>query len=221
MLKKSAIAAALAALTLSAAHAGTIVSAVDATVLAGGPGQGDIADTYNLFGLFNDYVSGVTDFDTFFSTQQLHDAAFDGQEWFTLAGVTATSVRYDLGAVTGIQGMALWNEEGAGIGKLNVSGSKDGVTWFSLLSNLTPTDNPVDTSYAADLYSWKAVELRFVKLDISNCPQPGGTGYPGCSIGEVAFNTGTVTAVPEASTMASTLLGMGLLGVAVRRRRQR
>lgn len=65
MFTKNTIAAALSLALMSAAQAGTIVSAVGATVLSGGPGIGDIADTYNLFGLVDDYVSGVTDFDSY------------------------------------------------------------------------------------------------------------------------------------------------------------
>lgn len=216
MLVKSSIAAAIALSLLTPAQAGTVVSAVNATVLSGGSSTTDIADSYNLFGLFTDYVSGVTDFGAYFATNPLHDFDFVGQEWFSDLGTTLASVSYDLGSVQTIQGMALWNEEGAGIGRLNLLGSTDGNTWFSLLSNLTPTDNPLRVSYAADLYNWAPTALRYVRLDMSACPQPDGNGYQGCSIGEVAFNA--ASNVPEPSTFALSLLG--LIAAAALRRRQ-
>jgi|GEM_PF-1686379 hypothetical protein len=222
MFMKTTIAAALSLAMLSSAQAGTIVSAVGATVLSGGPGIGDIADTYNLFGLFNDYVSGVTDFDSFASTQ-LHDFDYIGQEWFSNQGTTASVVSYDLGKVQKIQGMALWNEDGAGIGRLNLLGSTDGATWFSLLNNLRPTDNTYEASYKADIYSWQSVSLRYVKLEMSACPQtqPASNILTACGIGEVAFNASVpTTAVPEVSPIGMGALGLGLMALGLRRRRQ-
>jgi len=225
MFKKNTIAAALSvtlsAALMPAAQAGTIVSAVDATVLSGGPGIGDIADTYNLFGLFNDYVSGVTDFDSY-AFSALHDFEYQGQEWFSNVGTTSSVVSYDLGKVQNIQGMAFWNEDGTGVGKLNLLGSADGTNWFSLLSNLRPTDNTFEASYKADIYSWQSVALRYVKLEMSGCPQsqPANNILIACGIGEVAFNASPTTSVPELNPIGMGALGLGLMALGLRRRRQ-
>lgn len=222
MFTKKAIAAALTLITMSAAQAGSIVSAVDATVLSGGPGVGDIADTYNLFGLYTDYVSGVTDFDAYFATNPLHDRDYVGQEWFSSEGTTSAIVSYDLGKVQSVQGMALWNEDGSGAGKLNILGSTNGTSWFNLLSNLSPTDNTYEDLYKADIFSWQSVDLRYVKLELSACPQsqPADKVFTSCGIGEVAFNTGVTSAVPEMSTLAMGALGLGLMAVGMRRRQR-
>ncbi|MCH8179603.1 MAG: PEP-CTERM sorting domain-containing protein [Proteobacteria bacterium] len=216
MLVKSSIAAAIALSLLSPAQAGTVVSAVNATVLSGGSGETDIADTYNLFGLFTDYVSGVTDYDAYFATNPLHDTAFEGQEWFSNPGTTSASVAYDLGSVQTIQGLAFWNEDGTGVGQLNVLGSTDGISWFNLLSNLTPTNNPFKVSYGADLYNWAPTALRYVRLDMSACPQDISDAYIGCAVGEVAFNA--ASNIPEPSTFALSLLGLAATA-ALRRRK--
>lgn len=220
MFIKNTLAAALSVALLSTAQAGTIVSAVDATVLSGGPGIGDIADTYNLFGLFNDYVSGVTDFDSY-AFSQLHDFEYDGQEWFSNEGTTASVVSYDLGKVQNVQGMAFWNEDGTGVGQLNLLGSTDGTNWFSLLSNLHPTDNTFKAAYKADVYSWQSVALRYVKLEMSGCPQvqPASNILTACGIGEVAFNASPTTAVPELNPISMGALGLGLMALGLRRRR--
>ncbi len=221
MLMKNTLAAALAVAALSTAQAGTIISAVNASVLSGGPGIGDIADTYNLFGLFNDYVSGVTDFDSY-TASALHDFDYLGQEWFSNEGTTSAVVSYDLGKVQKIQGMAFWNEDGAGVGKLNLLGSTDGTSWFSLLNNLRPTDNTFQANYKADIYSWQSVALRYVKLEMSACPQiqPASNILTACGIGEVAFNASPTSAVPELNPIGMGALGLGLMALGLRRRRQ-
>lgn len=221
MLTKHSLAAALSVALMSAAQAGTIVSAVNATAISGGPGIGDLADTYNLFGLTIDYVSGVTDFDSYIASNPLHDFDYRGQEWFSNEGTTSAVVSYDLGKVQNIQGMALWNEDGAGIGKLNLLGSTDGSNWFSLLSNLRPTDNTYEAFYKADIYSWQSVALRYVKLDMSACPQSQPADKPliACGIGEVAFNAAApTTTVPELNPIGMGVLGLGLMALGLRRR---
>ncbi|MBH1986340.1 MAG: discoidin domain-containing protein [Burkholderiales bacterium] len=218
MFIKNALAAALTLSLLSAAQAGTVISAASATVLGDDDGSGLIEDTYALYGLLTDYVSGVTDWATYFASNPLHETPFAGGEWFATRYTSTAAVSYDLGSVQSIAGLALWNEDAAGIGSLNILGSTDGSNWTTLLSNLTPTDNPLGTQYGADLFNWSATNLRYVKLEMSGCPQPSGSGYESCSIGEVAFHA--ASPVPEASTLAMGSLGLALMGVAVARRRK-
>lgn len=231
MFSKQAVVAALSLVLAASAQAGVVVSAQSATILSGGPGFGNINDTFNLFGLETDYISGVTDFATYFAGNPQHTTIFDetpndgvqgDYEWFSNSGITSASVSYDLGSVITTQGLALWNEDAAGIGKLNILGSVNGTTWFTLASNLSPTNNPLDTTtqgtYGADLFNWTATATRYIRLDMSSCPQPGGDGFLGCSIGEVAFHSTSV--VPETSTLSMGLLGLGLVGVALARRRR-
>lgn len=224
MIKKIAFAAALSAAALSSAQAGVVVSAQSAQVISGAPGVGAISSTYDQYGLINDYESGVTDFDTYIASNPLHVWDFSVvdagttyyYEWFSNFGTTTATISYDLGEVRFTQGLALWNEDGNGIGKLNILGSLDGVTWTTLASNISPTNHAEGVDYGADVFDWDATATRFIKLEASQCPS--SSTWVGCSVGEVAFN---VTSVPEASSVAMAGLGLAVVGaVAARRRRQ-
>ncbi len=219
----SLVALGLASLALaSSAQAGVIVSAVSGTILSGGPGFGTLTETFDQSGLSAGYTSGVTDFETYIASGDLHTNVFDGFEWFSNSGTTSASVYYDLGSVQTTIGMALWNEETSGIGSLDLYGSTDASTWTLLLSGLTPTDNPLGTigpSYLADVFSWSSTALQYIRLDMTNCPQPVPGTFDSCAIGEVAFHlTGGRQSVPAPATLG--LLGAGLVGLAGLRRRK-
>lgn len=170
---------------------GMIVSPVAATIEIGGPGSGDIADTLNHHGLLpgNDYTSGVTDFTTYIGTNPQHTWVFLGNEWFSEFGTTAAQVTYDLGSIMVIDALALWNEDDAGIGTLDLLSSSDNISFVSLASGLKPTDWPYRTNYGPDVFSFAPTSLRYVRFVMSDCPQPNGSGYIACAIGEVAFRT--------------------------------
>lgn len=193
-----------------------IWSPVDGVVNSGSPGFGDLVDTYNQAGMLSGFVSGVTDFDAYISTTPFHSYIFSGHEWWSAEGRSTASVTYDFGEVLSVDRFALWNEESAGIGTLDLFGSVNGVDFFSLASGLTPTNHsavpPVD--YFADVYSWSSTNLRYVRMDMSDCPQANvGSGYEdfGCSIGEVAISARTAVAIPEplpASLLLTALCGL-------------
>lgn len=225
MINKLAIATALSA-AAALSHAGVIVSAQSASILTpeGSPGVGDLVSTYDGYGLLTDFVSGETDFDAYMAEQPLHVADFSVDEggttyyyeWFSEFGSTTVAVSYDLGSVQQTLGMALWNEDANGIGKLNILGSVDGTTWATLAFDKSPTNHAYNTDYGADVFSWGQTSARYIKLEMSACPS--GAGFVGCSIGEVAFN---VSPVPEPATLTLTGMGLAMMGlVAARRRKQ-
>jgi hypothetical protein len=200
-----------------------VVGATDGFINSGGPGVGLLSETWDQSGLTLGYTSGVTNWDSYFASNPEHTELFAGNEWFSESGISSASVTYDLGSVMSIYRMALWNEESSGIGLLDLYGSVNGVDFFALSLGLTPTDWPLSGPdaldfYPADIFTWTATDLRYVRMDMSRCPQPDPADYPGCSIGEVAFGTGT-DVVPEPTTVV--LLGTGLLGIAVLARRRR
>lgn len=213
----------VSALVATPTMAQTIIGAKSAVINSGGPGDGAIVDTYSQNGLATKYVSGVTNFDAYIAGNPRHTVNFQGFEWFSNRGTTSAVVTYDLGSVMQIDRVALWNEEFAGIGLLNLLTSTNGST-FTSLGNFVPTDNPpVSTSvtdYGADVFSFATTMTRYVRFSMSQCPQPNGNNYTSCSIGEVAFRTATVNgAVPEPATWALMLAGFGAVGGAMRRRR--
>lgn len=200
----------------SAAQAGpgVIFAPVAATIDAGGPGSGSIADTFNQNGLSANYVSNVTNFDAYIASGPSHTSTFSGFEWFSEAGTTSAQVTYDFGSARTFRALALWNEESSGIGQLDLSTSLDGVT-FNSLATVFPTDNPL-ASYLADVFTFGATNARYVRFSMSGCPQSDPGSYPACAIGEVAFKA----AVPEPATWALMVGGFGAVGGALRSRKR-
>jgi hypothetical protein len=163
---------ALLAAVPAVASAQAIVRPTSAVINGGGPGVGSIADTFNGAGLSTNFVGGVTDFDAYLASNPTHGAAFT-TEWFTEQGVTSATVTYDLGAVLGIDRFALWNEDAAGVALFNLLGSTNGTTFTTILSGVSPADNPVG-SYPAQVFGFAAVDARYVRFEALRCPQPTG-----------------------------------------------
>ncbi|MDO6447375.1 PEP-CTERM sorting domain-containing protein [Colwellia sp. 1_MG-2023] len=212
----------------STANAGVIISATDATIDLGGPGYGLISETYDQSGLYNPYISGITDFDEYISSNPFHTSDYNGNEWFSReydSPEGIASVTYDLGFRTNIDAIALWNEESSGITFLSLFGSLDGINFFDMAQGLMPQDNPFDESrpdddysYAAEVFNLSNSYTRYVRFSMSGCPQqPSSFNY--CSIGEVAFRTADntkPTEVPEPSTWS--IFMMSMIGLGMKRK---
>ena len=194
---------------------GVIIAPISATVDINGPGFGMIDDTFNQAGLTFTYTPGVTNFDDYMATNPEHTFLFTGYDFLGNPGTDTLQVTYDLGAVTTINALALWNDEFAGIGNLDLLTSDNGISFVSLASGLSPTDNAPGSDYLADIFAFGAVATRYVRFQASGCPQPNSGGLPACGIGEVAFRA---AAVPEPSSWAMLIAGFGLVGAITRRR---
>lgn len=199
------------------ASADVILGAVAGTINLSGPGFGTLTETFDQAGLSKSYVSGVTDFDAYLSTGPTHTPFFPSFEWFSNEGTTVADVTYDLGAVHTIGRVALWNEDASGIGLLSLFGSHDGVGFSPLSVDLSPTNREFGQDYGVDVFGFAAAQVRYIRFDMSACPQPDDLNtFVGCGVGEVAF--AGVPAVPEPASVA--LLGLGLTAIAIWRRRR-
>lgn len=198
------------------ASAAVIISPTGATATSEFSSSFDIGNTIDQSGLFTGFTDGVTDFDVYLASNPLNSLSSLNDDWFSAAGDTAPTVVYDLGSAMTIDRFALWNEESAGIGVFDLSVSLDNVAFTSVLTGVTPFDNPGGSDYPAEVFALGNQFARFIKLDISGCPQPLGVGGDSCGIGEVAFSRREVA---EPATL--TLFGLGLLGLGAARRRHR
>jgi F5/8 type C domain len=201
------------------AVAGVVLSPVSGTASNTYSGGGTpISNTYDQTGLSPGFVSGVTDWSTYFGADPLKDFGYTN-EWFTDAGVTSAVVTYDLGAVYKIDDFALWEEDSTGIGETNVLVSTDGVTWTPLLTGIVPTQTALDENYGAQFFPFATVAARYIELDILEAPNPAAVGgYDGAAIGEVAFEG---SSVPEPATWALLSCGFAALGLLSGSRRAR
>jgi len=192
---KNLSAAALAAIAFTYAQAAEIaVSSVTAS---------STFFTYNVNNLVNGNGLVGTD----------HTGAWENK-WL-LDGVTTGTVTFDLGSLFKVGSSTVWNYgpgccgEGRSTKDLGISVSTDGATYTSagnfVLNQVTTDPFPGQSLALND------VSARFVRFSINS--NYGDATYSGLS--EVKFYG---TAVPEAETYAYALFGLGVVGVALRRK---
>lgn len=188
-------AVALAAVALTSAHAAEIaVSSVTAS---------STFFTYNVNNLINGNGLVVDQ----------HTGAWENK-WL-LDGVTTGTVTFDLGSLFKVGSTTVWNYgpgccgEGRSTKDLGISVSTDGANYTSagnfVLNQVTTDPFPGQSLALND------VNARFVRFSINS--NYGDAQYSGLS--EVKFYG---TAVPEAETYAYALFGLGVVGVALRRK---
>lgn len=207
------------ALVSSAAEATPILSPISATASNSFPDPtfGTVANLINHGGLLTNFTSGVTDFDTYLAGNPLHTSISAGAEWFTDFNQPGAVLNFDMGSVTGLDKLAVWVDEFWGVGTIALGLSVDGVT-FNPTGSFNPTDWPSNASnYGADVFSFTATDARYARLTLSNCPQPNSQPGGGCGLGEVAFRQASSVSQPVPEPMTVSLLGVGLVTIAVRR----
>jgi hypothetical protein len=142
-----------------------------------------------------------------------------GGNWETkwlLDGVTTGNLTFDLGGLFKVANTTIWNYgpgccgEGRSVQDLSISLSTDGVNYtaFGSFVLTKPTTDP----FGGETLALGDTTARYVRFDILS--NYGEQSYTGLS--EVKFNG--VTAVPEASSLAYSLIGLATAGLLMRRR---
>jgi len=204
----------LVVLGTGAAYATTIYSPLSATASSVISLADDINNTIDQSGLSIFFVSGVTDWDLYFAGNPNH--SFQGDEWFAEENVSPVKIDYDMGSVMDWGKMAFWNDEFSGVESMEVQVSTDNISFSTIATGLMPTNHSSGViSYPADIFDIGTFSARYIRLQVTG-PQPDPLG-PYIGFGEVAFEGGVGTAIPEPTTML--LFGSGLIGLAGFRRR--
>ena len=197
----------------TAASTGAIVGANSVSASAGLP-AGLSAPTalnniINQSGLSATYVSGVTDFSSFVATTTASYSC-NGGCYPELGGV-ATDANGGFGSITfsfaspvTLAGIVVWNEAG--------SASIESFSLNGVAGVFRMPANSQDFPQPAEVFAFSSITVSTLTLNIlSNDGYSGGT-----ILNEVAFDS--AGGVPEPATWATLILGLGAVGVAMRRR---
>lgn len=192
-----------------AANAGLILSPI--TVLDSPAGTINAGTTIDQSGLSAGFVSGVTDFATYIGTNPTHAIPGPLNASSTPVDNLPGAFEFDLGGLFDIYDVALWNSfQGFGINSFDI---------FTATDVLFTTAINVGSFTAVDTFAPMPVQVfsltpsvgQFVRLNIYS-----NNGAGAVNLSEIAFD---VHAVPEPGTLA--LLGIGLAGIGLARRRRR
>lgn len=192
---KQLSAVALAAATITSVHAAEIaVASVTAS---------STFSTYDVNNLING--NGLVGAN--------HTGAWEGK-WL-LDGSTTGTLTFDLGSLFKVSSTTIWNYgpgccgENRSVKDLGISVSTDGVNYSS--SGAFVLDQASTDPFPGQNLALNDVNARYVRFSINS--NYGDQTYSGLS--EVKFYG---TAVPEAQTYAYTLMGLGVVGLAMRRK---
>jgi hypothetical protein len=191
------------------AFAGTILSPIDSDGnTLGSVGGGSPANLINQSGLSQNFISGVTDFETYISLGPTSASVTASTGWVSAAGSLGGYLQFDLGATYALSGFVLWNQNN----DLAVNG-------FTLIV----ASNAAFTSGVTNLGTFNAAEGlnaqtytltgegEFVRMQINSTHGPNQA-----ILGEIAFDA---TLIPEPCSLL--VLGMGWAGIGFARRRRR
>jgi len=206
------------------ATASTIVAPIGAkasTTFSSSGNNYSILHTFDQSGLSSKYVSGETDFDNYLAGNPIHTSLASGREWFSQdygkSRIARQTVTYTFGALTSINGFALWNEEFAGIGTTQLWwAAADGK--YTLFDTIKPADSAFGSNYLAEIFAFdNPINMLFFRLVILDClgPPSSESKYRGCGIGEVAFSAdlgprdnNSIVPLPAALPLLGSALGL-------------
>lgn len=201
-------------LAAATAHATPILAPVAVTASVPDYSSGfAIGNLINQSGLSASYTSGVTDFASFVASAKLTASPSSSGGWAsTTNNQFPVSINFDLGGLKSVSRLALWNDtDSQALGSFQVFSSAD-ATYANLTSLGAFVGATQQIGSLAQVFNFTDATTRYIR--ISGSPVVNVNGL--LNIGEIAFEGST--AVPEPTSIA--LLGLGLAGFAVTRRRK-
>jgi hypothetical protein len=188
-------------------EAGTIVSPGSATTAIPTAG-GNVGLLIDQSGLSVNFISGVTDFDTYIALGPTSAIVTTLNGWASQVNKLPGFVQFDLGADYAISGFALWNQStpNLGVNSFTLTSASD-AGFTSNVTNLG-TFNAVK-SLAAQTFTVSGTG-EFVRMEINST-----LGANQVNLGEVAFDA---TLIPEPASLA--VLGLSCVGMRFARRRR-
>lgn len=216
LIQKTITTTMLAAGIISSANATTIISG---NVIAQTNYPGWTAEhLLDQSGLSYNYLSGVTDFDSYVGAAPTHiGTSTDSTKGYFSPGPAVVDI--DLGSSFFLTKFALWNDNDyQGVKDFNLlisdnSSFTGAVSLGSFSATYGPSGYSIPT--AVQLFDLIAAQGRFVRI---NFTRSHGDNF--INVGEVAFGAGAnnVNTVPEPTSIA--LLGLGAMGLFAARRRK-
>ena len=190
------------------AHAAPILQPAAATTGMGWTTTYEPVHAVDQSGLSVNYVSGVTDFDSYVASATTFTGASSNNMWFSAAGNITGTFDFDLGGSFDIQSFALWADpQSAGQGVMGFNLLADDNASFSsatLLGSYSAVDGLGDPGNLAQVFGFTPTTASYVRMEILS--NNGSATYTGIS--EAAFE---LVAVPLPA--AVWLFGSGLLAL--------
>jgi len=210
--QKLAVCLAIVALAATPSQASVIISATGVSSPQGDFGGAQaLVNIINQSGLSAGYTSGVTNFGTY--TAATTHAALAGTGFTNAETNGPQQFTFDLGAVTLIDALAIWNTDSVGrVTSFRVFADNDGI-FGNGVGALLVGPTALGGFGPAQVFAFGPVSTRFIHIEgLSSLAPPDFYG-----LGEVVFRA--AAAVPEPGTLVTCAAAL-LVGVGFARRRR-